>query len=437
MKNLFGGFGKVFAFTFRHHVSSAAYKRTLAILLSILILVPAAALPLAEIFSKKGEKRDVAVENWIVADLTGEEDPDWSVLSYLYPGSTVSVYSDTESAFADDRPGRTLCLVVNKDQNGYKFDVLSPVVSLLDEKDAGAAADVIRESAYLLVFARLDLENGLPPELVAPVESDLLSPDGEGTDPVSAARDVVVVVVPYVVLFLLYFMILFFGIGVANSVIMEKNSKLLDMMLVSVRTDGMLLGKVCAVALSGVLQFVLYIAGTVAGFAIGTAIVKVLSPDTTMGIIRFIESLSFFKGVFSVTNVLLTLLIFVAGFFLYCALASVGGAMAGKPEDLSSTNLLFTVILVFSYMFTINPGGAGVRSSGWVEWFPFTSILVLPGKIILGEVSPLRVLGAFAVIVVTAVLVIRLAARIYRMMAFYRGNAPKVGDVLKSVFSKN
>lgn len=437
MKNLFGGFGKVFAFTFRHHVSSAAYKRTLAILLSLLILVPAAAMPLAEIFSKKEEKRDVAVENWIVADLTGEEDPDWSVLSYLYPGSTVSVYSDTESAFADDRPGRTLCLVVNKDQNGYKFDVLSPAVSLLDEKDADAAADVIRDGAYLLVFSRLDLENGLPPELVAPVESDLLSFDGEGTDPVSAARDVVVVVVPYVVLFLLYFMILFFGIGVANSVIMEKNSKLLDMMLVSVRTDGMLLGKVCAVALSGVLQFVLYIAGTVAGFAIGTAIVKMINPDTTMGIIRFIESLSFFKGVFSVTNVLLTLLIFVAGFFLYCALASVGGAMAGKPEDLGSTNLLFTVILVFSYMFTINPGGSGVRSSGWVEWFPFTSILVLPGKIILGEVSPLRVLGAFAVIVVTAVLVIRLAARIYRMMAFYRGNAPKVGDVLKSVFSKN
>ena len=81
MKNLFGGFSKVFAFTFRHHVSSAAYKRTLAILLSILILVPAVAMPLAEIFSKKEDKRDVAVENWIVADLTGEEDPDWSVLS--------------------------------------------------------------------------------------------------------------------------------------------------------------------------------------------------------------------------------------------------------------------------------------------------------------------------------------------------------------------
>ena len=36
----------------------------------------------------------------------------------------------------------------------------------------------------------------------------------------------------------------------------------------------------------------------------------------------------------------------VAGFLLYCALSSIGGAMAGKPEDLSVTNVLFTVILV-------------------------------------------------------------------------------------------
>ena len=438
MKGLFSGFGKVFAFTFKHHVSSAAYKRTLAVLLAVLILVPSTVMPLTEVFSRKEEKRDVTVEKWSVADLSGEKDPDWSVLTLLYPGTEVSVFDNTEAASEDSAvPGRTLCLVVEKTDNGYRFDVLAPTSSLLGKKDAEAVSDVIRESAYLLMFSRLDLKDGLPPELTAPIESDVLSSGDGMSDPASAARDVIVVIVPYVVLFLLYFMILFFGIGVANSVIMEKNSKLMDLMLVSVKTDGMLFGKVCAVALSGVLQFALYIAGAVAGFGIGTAIVKAINPNTSMGIIKFIESLSFFKGVFSVTNVLLTLLIFIAGFFLYCALASVGGAMAGKPEDLSSTNFLFTIVLVFSYMFTINPGGAGVKSSGWVEWFPFTSILVLPGKIILGEVSPLRVFGAFAIIVVTAVLVIVLAAKIYRMMVFYRGNSPKVGDVLKRVLTKN
>ena len=437
MKSLFSGFGKVFSFTLKHHISTPAYKRTLVIILLVLFLAPAVVMPVVELTSKKEDSRQVNVEEWIVADLSGAEDPDWSILSYLYPGSSVTVFGDVESAFARaGDPGRTLCLVFGKDDGGYTFDVLSPETSLLDGKDAEAASGVIRENAYLLVFSRLDLE-GADPDLFAPILSGSSSPDGEKADPASSVRDVVVVILPYVVLFLLYFMILFFGIGVANSVIAEKNSKLMDLMLVSVKTDGLLLGKVCAIALSGVIQFSLYILGTAAGFAAGTALVKAINPDTDMGVVRFIDSLSFFKGVFSVTGVLLTLVIFMAGFFLYCALASIGGAVAGKQEDLGSANILFTIVLVFSYMLTINPGGAGVKSAGWVEWFPFTSILVLPGKIILGLVSPLRVFGALAIIVATAVLVIMLAAKIYRMMVFYRGNTPRIGDVLKNVFTKN
>ena len=59
-----------------------------------------------------------------------------------------------------------------------------------------------------------------------------------------------------------------------------------------------------------------------------------------------------------------------------------------------------------------------------VYWVPFTSVLTLPGRLLLGEVSLTVGAGALAVSVAAAVLFLALAAKIYRMMALYKGNPP-------------
>ena len=76
---------------------------------------------------------------------------------------------------------------------------------------------------------------------------------------------------PFASLMLLYFLVLLYGQSTAASVILEKTSKLMDLFLVSVEPGAMVLGKVLATALAGLLQLAVWAAGLAGGFAIGGA----------------------------------------------------------------------------------------------------------------------------------------------------------------------
>ena len=79
---------------------------------------------------------------------------------------------------------------------------------------------------------------------------------------------------PFASLMLLYFLVLLYGQSTAANVILEKTSKLMDLFLVSVEPGAMVLGKVLATALAGLLQLAVWAAGLAGGFAIGGAVVR-------------------------------------------------------------------------------------------------------------------------------------------------------------------
>lgn len=117
-----------------------------------------------------------------------------------------------------------------------------------------------------------------------------------------------------------------------------------------------------------------------------------------------------------------------AGLLLYCSLAAVGGALAEKPEDLSSTNMLFVLVLIVSFFTTMFAGGTGADvpwdAVTWQVWMPFTAILVAPTKILLGALSIPEALGSLGIVVLTAALITVLAGKLYQMMSLYKGNPP-------------
>ena len=80
------------------------------------------------------------------------------------------------------------------------------------------------------------------------------------------AADVLSMVLPFVSLMLLYFLVLLYGQGTAASVLLEKTSKLMDLFLVSVEPTAMVLGKVLATALAGLLQLAVWILSLMGGF---------------------------------------------------------------------------------------------------------------------------------------------------------------------------
>ena len=59
--------------------------------------------------------------------------------------------------------------------------------------------------------------------------------------------------------------------------------------------------------------------------------------------------------------------------------------MASKAEDLSSANLIFTLVLIASFLASLYGNEAfGGSGSELLDWIPFTSVMVAPAKILVG-----------------------------------------------------
>ena len=223
-----------------------------------------------------------------------------------------------------------------------------------------------------------------------------------------------------------------------SSVLLEKPSKLMDLFLVSVEPTAIVLGKVLATALAGLLQLAVWILSLMGGFAAGGALARQTAPGVTLPLLEVLRGAGRLAGLFSVPAMLEAVGLLLAGFLLYCSLSAIGGSLAGKAEDLSSTNVLFSLVLVASFLCCMFAGGMdGMTSSArWLDYVPFTAVLVTPSWVLLGQTSLMGGLVSLVLVVACAGLLTALAGRVYRLMSLYKGNPPSLRRVLRMLREK-
>jgi ABC-type Na+ efflux pump permease subunit len=413
---------KVFSFTFLSHVRARGY-RVSTILVALLLLL---AIPGILLFADA--QKGSAVQSTEIALAVHTDGLDYAPLKGMDAGAYSGVeYRDAANldeagALCAGNPNAVILAV-----DGGVVSVILPEESAISKSDAEAFGQYLA-AIYPFLVAGADAFQ--PAYAASAVMTD-------PADVAASVRSLFSMILPYVVLMLMYFMMLIYGQGVANGVIVEKTSKLMDLFLVSVRPAAMILGKTLAIALSGILQVCVWLGSAVGGFALGAWLVRLVNPASTLGILSLFDMLGSLSGLFSPAGFIVAILVIIAGFLLYCALASIGGAMAGKPEDLSTTNILFTIVLVasfFSCIFTGNSAGM-VSENPLLGYIPFTAILVTPSRVLLGEMTIAQGLVSLALIVVFSFALVLFAGKIYTMMAFYRGNPPTPARMFKMIKS--
>ena len=67
----------------------------------------------------------------------------------------------------------------------------------------------------------------------------------------------------------------------------------------------------------------------------------------------------------------------------------------------------------------------------WLNWIPFTAILVAPSRVMLGELSVGGALLSLLGVLVTALLLVMLAGKVYRMLLLYKGKTLKPADLVR------
>ena len=454
---------EVFVFTLTQQLKIPAVRILTVAVAILFFLVPAAAMTLTEL-SRRGDTETVPwtdEEDLPPDDGTEEEIRADGITEILYVNETAAAlgydlfedaqvpglegvrFSPAESAEAANAAAQgregTLILLFREADGYYEAVGIVPEGSLLAPDAAELAADLTAQAIPGLAANG----KGLPAEKAAqaakPFYMDFAGPDpdellSEEERENESLRSVAVMVLPYVNIMLLYFLVLYYGQSAANSVILEKTSKLMDTFLATVKPESMIFGKVLAEWTAALVQFGVWVLSLIGGFAAGTFFVKTINPDSTMGILRLFDYLGSVTKMFALPEVLVSAFIIAAGFFLYCCLAAICASFASKPEELAGTLSIFSILLVVSMFVTIRVGflsGEMAAGAKWFDLFPFTAILITPSRVLLGSVSLGVGLASLAVILLLSVLFILIAGRVYRMMSLYRGKVPKLNQIVR------
>lgn len=438
MKQQLRGFSKIFSFTFIQHIKTKGYKNSTIVIALMCLIIPVAAMAGLEAWSSDeavtGDNKQVetyadlsSIIDIYLVDLSRDKKADMSYLPDMLGQAGINADvtdwgSDMDKA-VKSATGQTGTLLVITEQKGSKYTMNIVVPERSDISDDTAEGF----NSILMAYAdSLSVASG--------GQAQYYDDTDTGQNPEETMKQVLLMVFSFINLMVIYFFVLAYGQGVANSVVTEKSSKLMESMLVAVKPAAVIMGKLMAITLTGIIQLFSWIISLIISFAAGTAIVRQMNPDSDMLILKVFDMIGdAAEGMFSPLNCVLTIIMIMAGMLLYCALAGIGGAMAGKAEDLSSANAIFSLVLVASFLITLYAGGImdGEFSLSVLDWIPFTSVLLTPSKVLLGTVPLWAGAASLVVTLLATVLVILAAGMVYKTLVLYKGEPLKPAKLIR------
>ncbi len=431
------GFRTVFSFSLKQLISNGSYKKVTAVFAVILFLLPAILIPaIAGSREEEGEPEITVKRVYYVNEstsLTGEPmiPPELAGTEFLVGGTA----ADAEERLRSD--SEALLLRLTEDENSFQLELTVPEESPYSESELSMLLSCLYPgfeamrlqavpAAIPALFAEIRVE--LPESGAAADDED---PEENQFEP---AREVINFLLPYLNTMVVYFLVLFYGRSASNSVILEKSSKLMDTFLVCVKPAAMLFGKVAAECAAAIMQFLIWAASFLGGAAAGLGIAKSMHPEKMQALWEYLHLLK--EAVFSISldRVIPAVLLVLGSFFLYNALAAIGGSLASNTTELASTNGFFTLILIVSFLLTLYTGVLGgntVTGAQILDFIPFSAVLQTPAGLLTGRVTPAQGFLSFGILAAVTAVLLYLAGRIYVMMALYKGKPPKPAQILR------
>ncbi len=229
--------------------------------------------------------------------------------------------------------------------------------------------------------------------------------------------------VPMIFSLLMYSMILMHGQSITKSVVAEKSSKLMEMILTSVKPYALISGKILAVALMAIGQILFWIVCGYAGYQIGGIIAENINPDyiNYADLIIDMMSIENGSGAFTIGAAVIAVAVLMIGFIMYCVLAGLVSASVSKMEDISTAMSVFQIPVIVGWLvayFSSFANNEALLTA--IHLIPVTSPFILPADIILGKCGIIEGIGSLALLVVSTVVLILITGKVYKGKIFNR-----------------
>lgn len=223
---------------------------------------------------------------------------------------------------------------------------------------------------------------------------------------------------------LLYMVIILYGQMVLTSVVEEKASRVIDVMVTSATPFQLMMGKILGIAAVALTQIAIWAALIIA--ASKFLIPALFTPEVTATNDAMFEAL---VGTLGNTGYIATLFAYVAlfilgGFLLYASLYAASGSAVDSVQDGQQFNTIIMLPIILSIIIMISVfNDPNSPIAFWSSMIPFTSPIVMIARIPFG-IPTWEIIVSLLVLYVSFVVTTWLAAKIFRVGIFMHGKRP-------------
>ncbi len=230
--------------------------------------------------------------------------------------------------------------------------------------------------------------------------------------------------VSYFIVLVLYMTLIFYGQAIMRGVLEEKNSRVVEIMLSSVRPFQLMTGKIIGIGAVGLTQYAIWILFGVGVSSFGSSLITGFFPSVRS---FNIPTIPFYVYVYFIV-------FFVLGYFLYSTLFAAIGSMVNSEKEAQQfmmPAIMMLIIPLMMIMFVMRSPDSSL--SVVLSLIPFFApILMLLRVCIL--LPPFTQTGtSVLLLVLTTGLMIGLVSKIYRVGILMYGKRPSLPEILKWV----
>jgi ABC-2 type transport system permease protein len=222
-------------------------------------------------------------------------------------------------------------------------------------------------------------------------------------------------VIGMVMLFFLYLTTLFYGIFVMRGVIEEKQSRIVEIVISSIKPFQLMMGKLIGIGLVGLTQYGIWIACIALLLGLGAPLF------TSQGITLPEIPITFY---------VYFILYFILGYFLYATLYAMVGSMVSSEEDAQQVQMPVTLLVVLPMMLfpliMTNPNSGLSTALSMVPFFAPTLMMM---RIAMGNPPLYQILLSLAGMTVSIFVLVWIVARIYRVGILMYGKRPSIAEL--------
>jgi ABC-2 type transport system permease protein len=219
---------------------------------------------------------------------------------------------------------------------------------------------------------------------------------------------------------LLFFVIYFYGYGVAMSVASEKTSRVMELLVTSTKPSKIILGKSAAMGLLGLIQLSLVV-------FTGALTYKLTFPKDFAIAGQLLDFSNFTP--FSLSMIVAY---FILGYSLYAMMNAVAGATVSKAEDVNSALMpinMITVVAFYGGYFSLSVPKGSIAVIASI--IPFSAPFSMPCRILATDVPAWQIAVSLLSLVLTIALIAILSIKIYSSAILHYGRRLTLKDMMK------